>query len=140
MALGKLNSDEDYAPMGEINVTPLVDVMLVLLVIFLVTAPLITQSLPINLPKVSAQPATTPERPVTLAIDKDGQVYWEQTSVNRGDLFARLQTAVATSPELTVQISADRATPYEFLAEILAEARLAGVAKVGFVTEPKRPQ
>jgi len=139
MALGKLNSDEDYAPMGEINVTPLVDVMLVLLVIFLVTAPLITQSLPINLPKVSAQSAVAPERPLTLALDKDGQMYWEQTPVKHGELSARLQAAVAARPELTVQISADRATPYQFLAEILAEARLAGVAKVGFVTEPKRP-
>lgn len=140
MALGKLDSDKDFAPMGEINVTPLVDVMLVLLVIFLVTAPLITQSLPINLPKVSAGPAATPERPLILALDKDGQVYWEQTPVKRGELPTRMQAAVATRPELTVQISADRATPYQFLAEILAEARLAGVAKVGFVTEPKRPQ
>ena len=140
MALGKLDSDENFAPMGEINVTPLVDVMLVLLVIFLVTAPLITQSLPINLPKGSVQPAAAPERPLILALDKDGQVYWEQTPVRRGELPPRLQVAVAARPELTVQISADRATPYEFLAEILAEARLAGVAKLGVVTEPKRPQ
>ena len=138
MALGKLNSDEDFAPMGEINVTPLVDVMLVLLVIFLVTAPLITQNLPLNLPKVSAQRAATPERPLILALDKDGQVYWEQTPIKRGELPTRLQAAVAARPELTVQISADRATPYQFLAEILAEAQLAGVAKVGFATEPKQ--
>lgn len=139
MALGKLTTDEDYAPMGEINVTPLVDVMLVLLVIFLVTAPLITQNLPVKLPRVAAQPGVNPEHPVSLAVDQAGQIYWDQSPIARADLPARLRAAVAANPQLTVQISADRATPYQPLAEVLAEARAAGAGRVGFVTEPARP-
>ena len=139
MALGKLTSDEDYAPMGEINVTPLVDVMLVLLVIFLVTAPLITQTLPVKLPRVSAQASVPPEHPVSLAVDQAGQIYWDREPIARASLSARLRAALAANPQLTVQISADRATPYQPLAEVLAEARTAGVGKVGFVTEPARP-
>ena len=123
-------------PMAEINVTPLVDVMLVLLVIFIITAPLLSYAIKLDLPNDSA-PATEPApATVKLSIDAGGAVYWEGDPVPDAELARRMTEAAkaTTLPELHVR--ADKATRYERIAFVLSTAQQAGLAKVGFVTQP----
>ncbi len=138
MAFGSFNSGAS-SPMVEINTTPLVDVMLVLLIIFLVTAPLMTQAVKVELPRASAEAADTKPETIRLAIDAQGVLHWNETPF--GDttvqgLESRLQAAVSADPQLEVQLSADRDTRYQRVAEIMAAAKRAGVARLGFVTLP----
>ncbi len=129
----------DYTPMSEINVTPLVDVMLVLLVIFMVTAPFLLQAVPVSLPKTAAVAKLDPIKPVELIIDAKGQVYVDQRQVAGLDLENKLsdmvqKRAVQNKPELRVQIKADYRVPYGRIAEIMAAVSRAGIAKLSFVT------
>ncbi|MDR3324244.1 MAG: biopolymer transporter ExbD [Zoogloeaceae bacterium] len=136
MAFGSFNSGA-ARPMAEINTTPLVDVMLVLLIIFLVTAPLMTQAVKVDLPQASAQAAETTPETLRLALDAQGTLYWNDTPVTATEnLEIRLQAAIQTNPQTEVQLSADRDTRYQRVAEIMASAKRAGVAKLGFVTLP----
>ncbi|MFO8004644.1 ExbD/TolR family protein [Thioalkalivibrio sp.] len=135
MSFGRLGDTNE--PMSEMNVIPLVDVMLVLLVIFIVTAPVITHSVQLELPRASSTPSEQTIDSVTLSLDAAGGLYWDNAPIDHEVLFGRLQEAVATNPELAVYLRADRDTRYEILARIMADARRAGVARLGFVSQPE---
>ncbi|MGE5490474.1 MAG: ExbD/TolR family protein [Actinomycetota bacterium] len=122
--------------MAEINTTPLVDVMLVLLVIFIITAPLFHQAVPIDLPKVDAAKLEEKPEVIQMAIDAEGRVFWNGEAVHRDALEARFTAVISRQPEL--HLRADRAVRYERVAEVMAAAQKAGVIKIAFVTEPNR--
>lgn len=124
------------APMSEINTTPLVDVMLVLLVIFIITAPLLTHAVKIDLPQASSQPL--PEKPevISVSIDNGGKMYWNDVAMVQGELKLKLQQIANKKPQPELQIRADKETRYQVLAEVMADAQNAGVTKLGFVSEP----
>lgn len=136
MAIGRFTSDQAAAPMAEINTTPLVDVMLVLLIIFIITAPLMTHSVQVELPRASSSP--TPERPQILqvAIDAGNQVYVGGQQAGVDALESIFHQAVAKDANVEMHLQADRATRYEAVAETMSAARRAGLAKIGFVTQP----
>ena len=125
------------APMSEINTTPLVDVMLVLLVIFIITAPLLTHAVKIDLPQASSQPL--PEKPevISVAINQTGKMYWNDAPMVSGELRIKLQQIANKKPQPELQIRADKETRYQILAEVMADAQNAGVTKLGFISEPK---
>lgn len=136
MAFGGFDSGRRNAPMAEINVIPLVDIMLVLLVIFIVTAPLLTNSVKIDLPKAVSAPDESREPAIQFAIDAAGQLYWDGDRIDHDQMLQRFAAAGAKAkpPELHLRI--DRRTQYETLADVMSEASKAGVAKVGFITDP----
>ncbi len=125
------------APMSEINTTPLVDVMLVLLVIFIITAPLLTHAVKIDLPQASSQPL--PEKPevISISIDSAGKMYWNDVVIVQGELKTRLQEIAGKTPQPELNIRADKETRYQVLAEVMADAQNVGISKLGFVSEPK---
>lgn len=125
------------APMSEINTTPLVDVMLVLLVIFIITAPLLTHAVKIDLPQASSQPS--PEKPeiISVSIDGAGQMYWNDAQIVKGELKAKLQAIADQTPQPELHVRADKETRYQILAEVMADAQNAGVTKLGFVSAPE---
>lgn len=138
MAFGRLERRPEAQPMSEINVTPLVDVMLVLLVIFMITAPMMTHAVKIDLPKASSQ-AQQPMsiEPVNLGIDGAGQLFWNQEACNRDQLQQKL-TKLAQMPDASeLHVRADKNVPYHFVAETLAAAAKAGLSRIGFVSEPE---
>jgi biopolymer transport protein ExbD len=125
-------------PMAEINMIPLVDIMLVLLVIFIITAPLFHQALPIDLPRVAASPLEEQPRTIQLALDAEGVLLLDGETIGMNVLGARLAAMAGdTGPEL--RLRADRATRYERLAEVMAVAQQAGIARIAFVTDPSVP-
>ena len=136
MAIGSFNSPATQAPMAEINTTPLVDVMLVLLIIFIITAPLMTHSVKVDLPRAASTP--TPDKPLTLqvAIDADNAVFVGSEAVDRNSLESRFREAVARDANVEMHLKADRSTRYESVAETMSAARRAGLTKIGFVTQP----
>jgi biopolymer transport protein ExbD len=123
-------------PMAEINVTPLVDVMLVLLVIFIITAPLLTRALKLDLPQVEAPPAAEQPDTIRLSVDAQGNLRWNDDSIGADELAARLAEAALRSPQPELHLGADRAARYEYVAAVLAAAQKAGMKQIGFVTEP----
>ena len=123
-------------PMAEINVTPLVDVMLVLLVIFIITIPAMHQAVPIDLPQVSSQKVEDKPLVIQLALDADGRYYLDGAPVHRSEVESRFAATAGRDPEL--HLRADRGTRYERVTEVLAEAQRAGIVKIAFVTEPAR--
>lgn len=135
MSFGRLGNTNE--PMSEMNVIPLVDVMLVLLVIFIVTAPAITHSVQLELPRASSTPSEQTVDSVTLALDAAGRLYWDNAPIDEGALFERLHDAVAANPDLAVYLRADRDTRYETLARVMADAHRAGVSRLGFVSQPE---
>lgn len=139
MAFGGFNDNPQPAPMSDINVTPMVDVMLVLLVIFIITAPLFTHSIRLDLPQ--AQGANTPEKPetVTVSIDAQGGIFWNQNNVAiaQDELNRRLAQAGQQQPQPEIQLRADKSTRYETIAQVMAAAQANGLSKLGFVTDPK---
>lgn len=134
MAFG-FDKENYHAPMAEINTTPLVDVMLVLLVIFLVTAPMLTQAVKLELPHETAT-ILQDDNPITISIDAKGHYYWNDMRITDEDLGPRLQTA-AIHPKQAIHIRADRQTPYEKVSHILAAAQSHGLSNIGFLTQPK---
>jgi biopolymer transport protein ExbD len=137
MSFGGFDSDghgPGVSPMAEINTTPLVDVMLVLLVIFIITAPLFHQAVPIDLPKVDATKLEDKPQVIQVAIDESGQIFWNGEAIHRDALSMRLEAARIDNPEL--HLRADRGTRYEKVAEVMAAAQAAGIVKIAFVTEP----
>ncbi|MBX3666253.1 MAG: biopolymer transporter ExbD [Burkholderiales bacterium] len=137
MAFGGLSGGSEEQLMGEINTTPLVDVMLVLLIIFMVTAPLFTHAVKIDLPKAQSQ--LNPEKPdaITLAIDAKGAAFWNNQPVDDDELAARFAAAAAGDPQPELHLRADRDTRYQKLAWVMSTAQNAGISKIGFVTDPK---
>jgi biopolymer transport protein ExbD len=123
-------------PMAEINVTPLVDVMLVLLVIFIITAPLLSYAIRLDLPNDAAPAAEATPATVTLSIDAGGQAFWDQTAVSDAELRTRLEQSAKQKPAPELHVRADKATRYERIAFVLSAAQQAGLVKVGFITEP----
>ncbi len=136
MAMGSFNAQNHQAPTAEINMTPLVDVMLVLLIIFIITAPLMTHSVKVELPRASSTP--TPEKPMTLqvAINADNAVFVGSEAVDRSALEQKFREAVAQDANVEMHLKADKATRYESVAETMSAARRAGLTKIGSVTQP----
>ncbi len=128
-------SKQNSAPMSEMNTTPLVDVMLVLLIIFIITAPLITNSVNINLP--SSKSSATPQKPnvVNVAIDEKERLFWNGKEINEDQLALMLEDAVKNNSNTELQLQADRNTRYEKITNIMTEADKAGISKMGFVTK-----
>ena len=131
------SSASHSSPMAEINTTPLVDVMLVLLVIFIITAPLLTHAVKIDLPQASSQPL--PEKPdvISIAIDPAGKMYWNDVPLVEGELSAKLQQVAKSEPQPELHIRADKETRYQILAEVMADAQNAGIQRLGFVSTPQ---
>ena len=135
-----LNTQEeaDERPMNEINTTPLVDVMLVLLIVFMITIPVITHTVPLDLPKIRNQATETKPENINLSVNKDGQVFWNQGLVASNDeLLERLKKAAPLQPQPEVHIRADQQTKYEHVGRVILDAQRAGMLKVGFITEPE---
>jgi biopolymer transport protein ExbD len=140
MAFGSFDNKSSGAPMAEINMVPLIDVMLVLLVIFIVTAPLLTHAVKLDLPQASAQENQLKPERIEFAIDAAGTRYWNGEVVTREQAIERFQ-AEGTRPQAQrpeVHLRADQAVPYRFVAETLADASKAGLSKIGFISEPEQ--
>jgi biopolymer transport protein ExbD len=139
MSFGTMDSGEDNAPLAEINMVPLIDVMLVLLVIFLVTAPLLTHAVKVDLPKASSTPNTLQHDVIELSIDAANHVYWNGRMVDGTVLNEHLLVAAAMQPQPALHIRAERSTSYEKVAHLMSDASRAGLSRLGFVTEPSGP-
>jgi biopolymer transport protein ExbD len=137
MAFGGFRQGSETAPMAEINMIPLIDVMLVLLVIFIVTAPLLTHAVKLDLPKASSQPNLTRPDHVALSIAADGTLFWNGERVERRALRERLATASRQQPQPEIHLRADHATQYQSIAEVMADAANAGMGRIGFVSIPE---
>ena len=121
---------------SQINVTPLVDVMLVLLIIFMVTAPILQQGVSIDLPKVAAGPLTGEEEQLVVNVAKGGQVYLNDTAMTSEELKEKLRAIVAARPDRQLYVRADQAVPYGQVMQVMGAVRDAGLVRVGLVTEP----
>ena len=126
-----------YAPMSEINVTPMVDVMLVLLVIFMVTAPLLTVGVPVDLPKTKAAAMNNDDKPLVVSVKKDGTLWLQDTEIEIDSLGPRLAAIIANKPDTTVYVRADKDINYGLFAEVLAELQSNGISKIGLVNDAK---
>jgi biopolymer transport protein TolR len=122
--------------MSEINVTPFVDVMLVLLIIFMVTAPMMMQGVEVNLPQTKAQSIKTKEDPLILTVSKKGEVFLEEHAVKLEELGAKIETIFKYRREKEMILRADKDIPYGFVIKVMAEVKRSGVTKLGMVTEP----
>jgi biopolymer transport protein ExbD len=125
--------DDRYAPLAEINVTPMVDVMLVLLVIFMVTAPLLMVGVPLDLPKTRAAAITVPKQPIILSLNRNGEMFIGDAPIAAGDLEARLGALAAEDPTRIVYVRGDRTITYAQLMDMLSEVNRAGFVKVSLV-------
>ena len=138
MAFGRLKRSAGPQPMGEINVTPLVDVMLVLVVIFILTAPLLASSVRLDLPASEATRPNDTAQAVTVALDRSGQLFLGDRPVTPGQLADRLAEAAARNPDTELQLRADAAVPYGRVVEVMGQAQKAGLSRIGFVAEPPK--
>ena len=139
MSMNIPTDDFDDKPMSEINTTPLVDVMLVMLIIFLITIPVITQSVKVNLPKAANIPTQTKPENINIAVDKEGNVYWNTMLIPTQEaLLERLKKVAVQNPQPEVHVRGDRATAYEHIGRVIVLAQRGGIQKVGFITEPDR--
>jgi biopolymer transport protein ExbD len=137
MAFGGLNSQSNSRDMAEINMIPLIDVMLVLLVIFIITAPMMTNAIKINLPATAAIPNPTQPDQVQLSINAGNQVYWNDAVVDTNELRSRMQSAARQTTPPEIQIRADGDIAYRRVAQIMATAASMGLTKLALVTEPE---
>jgi biopolymer transport protein TolR len=132
---GRLERSRGAEPMSEINVTPLVDVMLVLVVIFILTAPLLASSVKLELPKSDAASTTDASRSVSLVVDRAGQAYLDNRAVPLAELSQSLARTAVLQPDTEVQLRADENAPYGKVIEVLGAAQKAGLTRIGFVTD-----
>jgi biopolymer transport protein ExbD len=137
MAFGGLEKKPNGSPMAEINMTPLIDVMLVLLVIFIITAPLFTHAIRLDLPKVSSQSVRQTPDTITLSIDDAGKLYWNDQPVTLDAMRARFADEGKRASPPEIHLRASGATRYDVIAQVMGAAQQAGLDKIGFVTEPK---
>jgi len=137
MAFGTQDETDDV--MNEINMTPLVDVMLVLLIIFIITVPVMKHSVNIDLPRATSSPQDTKPETIRLSVDAKGQYYWNEQQIAEQDLESRLGAEAARQPQPELHIRGDKDTRYEFVAQAMAAAQRSGLRKIGFITEPKTP-
>ena len=136
MAMGSLSeSDDDFNP--EINTTPLVDVMLVLLIIFIITIPVMNHSVKIDLPRATNQRDEIKPESINLSIDAQGLMYWNTEIIDAAQMNARIAEASKKTPQPELHIRAERTTQYEKIVEVMAAAQTGGLSKIGFVTDPK---
>ena len=140
MAFASFDDKRGGAPLAEINMVPLIDVMLVLLVIFIVTAPLLSHSVKVDLPKASAQVMSVKAEKIDLSIDADGIRYWNGAALSRDEVAARFMQESVKQPQPEIHLRADQNVPYRAVAETLADASRAGLSKIGFVTDPENKQ
>ncbi len=131
-----MSSGENNGMMSEINVTPFVDVMLVLLIIFMITAPMMNQGVQVELPKADADNLPSDEKALILSVDKDGQYYMAEELYDISEIRLKLGAIAEKSPEKEVFIRADAQVPYEKVAQLMATCTQAGITKLGMVTEP----
>ena len=138
MSFGGFDPGSQPQPMAEINTTPLVDVMLVLLVVFIITAPLLTHALRIELPDAQAPVAAEQPETIRVSIDASGTVYWNDEALDGvGALEARLAQAASRQPQPELHLRAERSTRYERIAVVISSAQRAGIERIGFVTDPR---
>lgn len=135
MAFGTQDEIDDV--MNEINMTPLVDVMLVLLIIFIITVPVMKHAVNIDLPRATNQAQDAKPETIRLAVDAQGQYFWNETAVTDEALALQLKAAATQQPQPEMHIRGDKAVRYERVAQAMAAAQLAGLRKIGFITEPK---
>jgi biopolymer transport protein ExbD len=130
---------DDEKPMSEINTTPLVDVMLVLLILFLITIPVITQSVKVDLPKAANIPTQTKPENINIAVDTEGNVFWNTAMVPSQDaLLERIKQVAVMDPQPEIHVRGDRGTAYEHIGRVIVICQRGGIQKVGFITEPDR--
>jgi biopolymer transport protein ExbD len=127
--------DEDELN-SQINTTPLVDVMLVLLIIFLITIPVVIHNIALDLPKERNLPTQTKPENIVIAVDRDGNVFWNNQFVDDGELFSRLKEVAVKKPQPEVHIRGDREARYEFVGRVVFNCQRASILKIGFITEP----
>ena len=135
------SGNQSGAPMSEINVTPLVDVMLVLLIIFMITAPLMSHKIKVELPKANLDKISDkvpPAPPVTVTVKEDGSLYWNDAPVTHDQLESNLSVAAQATPQPEVNIRGDATTKYRIISDVVNTAQLQGIAKVGFVATKDR--
>lgn len=132
---GKFDDRDDVA--SDINVTPMVDVMLVLLVIFILTVPVLTHSVGVELPKTQVVRTPSETKAVSLTVAQDGMVYWDGKAVSEAVLEEALAQAAQAEPQPEIRLYGDRKTDYEHVVRVMAAAQRAGIAKLAFVTEPR---
>jgi biopolymer transport protein ExbD len=140
MALHVGGEEEEAQAMSDINVTPLVDVMLVLLIIFIITIRVILQQVPVQLPKATNLVTQTRPENITIAVDKSGGIYWNtQLLSGQDELLKRLREIVSQDPQPEVHIRGDSNVRYQFVGQVLVATQRIGIRKVAFITEPDRP-
>ena len=137
MAMSVGAPDEEQAVMSNINTTPLVDVMLVLLIIFLITIPVINKTVPVQLPKAVNIPTQTKPENIVVAVDKEGNLYWNDRRVpNRDELLKHIEEAAVKKPQPEIHIRGDKDARFEAIGQVLYAIQRGGIVKVGFITEP----
>jgi len=137
MSMGTLSDgDDDFNP--EINTTPLVDVMLVLLIIFIITIPVMNNKIPVDLPRATSQPDQIKPENINLSIDAAGTVYWNDNAITMVELDTNIAAAAQKSPQPELHLRAERTTEYEKVAQVMAAAQAGGLSKIGFVTDPQK--
>ncbi len=127
--------DDDTQSMNEMNLIPLIDIMLVLMIIFLLTATVLNPTVPLNLPQTSAEVNEPPVDPIQISIDKDAGLFWNDEAISMQELEARLQQQSATGADPSVQLRADKDSKYDIVAQVLAASSQAGLTKIAFVNE-----
>ena len=137
MAFGRLERTRGESPMSDINMTPLLDVMLVLVVIFLITAPLLASSVRLDLPRTDAAGASDAPRSVLVVIDRSGQVFVNDKPVTSAELATRLTRVAVQDPDTEVQLRADRAVAYGRVVEVIGMAQKAGLGRIGFMADSR---
>lgn len=135
--MGPIKGRKDKGMMADINVTPLVDVMLVLLIIFMITAPMMTQGVDVNLPETTAKPLRQDEKPVVISISKNGEISIGNMKGNINLLNQELSRLAKTDPDKTILLRADKKVAYGVVAQVMADVKSAGFSKLGMVTKPK---
>ncbi len=137
MAVNPAKNTGTATALAEINVTPLVDVMLVLLIVFMISAPLMNQGVQVDLPKTTAQTLNETQEPLVLVINKNRQILIGDKPVESGSLRARLEAIAAARPNVEVFIHADQGLPYGLIAQVMAEVKRSRIHRVGLVTDPQ---
>ncbi|MEO8718721.1 MAG: biopolymer transporter ExbD [Burkholderiales bacterium] len=138
MNLGNVEGDDDFV--SDINTTPLVDVMLVLLIIFLITIPVVIRSVPVQLPKERNLPTQTRPENIVIAVDKDGGVFWNNQPIDERRLLAQLKEVAVKIPQPEIHIRGDKDGRYEFVGRVVYACQRASILKIGFITEPPTRQ
>ena len=137
MAFNTQSDSAEDGIMAEINMTPMVDIMLVLLIIFIITLPAIQQAVKVELPKANSVRNEVKPESIQLSIDADGQIFWNGSRIDLATFDENAQEAAKKDPQPEINLRADKLVKYEYVAQVLAAARRAGLTKLGFVTDPK---